>query len=110
MDVFLAHNSSSDLIDFIRGQENNILARFPNDIGDEIRGIAEVTKIEIALLIIYNIAYELVGLCTSIVAQNETGHVFHVKYVFTFFCFFGIFFFLEIISQIRTWAHTTNHA
>jgi len=53
------------------------LALFPKDWGDEIRGIASTLGAAVDDVFLYNIAYELFGLCTSIVAQDDTGHLYH---------------------------------
>jgi acid ceramidase len=45
--------------------------------GEEIRGISVTTGIDLAELIVFNLGYELMGVCTSIVAQDETGHMYH---------------------------------
>lgn len=46
--------------------------------GDEIRGIAAATDIGIIEMIIYNVAYELMGGCTSIVGRSTVdGTIFH---------------------------------
>jgi acid ceramidase len=45
--------------------------------GEEIRGISAATGIDLAEMIVFNLGYELMGVCTSIVAQDETGHMYH---------------------------------
>ena len=45
--------------------------------GQEIRGIANATGIPTEEVFIYNIAYELEGGCTSIVAQDDHGRLIH---------------------------------
>lgn len=53
------------------------LDRFPAPYGDEIQSIADATGLDICTLIIYNIAYEVLGGCTSIVAEDSSGNVYH---------------------------------
>ena len=58
--------------------------RFPDDIKDEVRGLWEVvvetgndancTESQIAFMQLY---YEIDNFCTSIVAQNTNGTIFH---------------------------------
>jgi acid ceramidase len=55
------------------------LDRFPEDYGKELSGIASATKIPICDLIIYNLAYEVLGGCTSIVAQDAQGGIHHAR-------------------------------
>ena len=49
------------------------LALFPKDWGQEIEGIASTLGAQVDDVFLYNIAYELFGLCTSIVAQDDNG-------------------------------------
>jgi len=53
------------------------LDRFPEDYGKEIQGIAQATRIPICDLIVYNLAYEVLGGCTSVVAQDSNGGIHH---------------------------------
>jgi len=78
----------NELLAAIEGHEAEILARYPNDYGEEIAGIANVSGIEVAKLIVYNAAYELFGVCTSIVAQDPNGHIYHGRNL-DFGLFFG---------------------
>jgi len=45
--------------------------------GEEIRGISVATGIDLAEMIVFNLGYELMGVCTSIVAQDVDGHMYH---------------------------------
>jgi len=51
----------------------------PQEMKDEIRGYHEMADIEIADLVLYNLIYDLTAFkaCTSIIAQDDMGHVFH---------------------------------
>lgn len=60
----------------------------PAPYGDEMRGIAAATGIDLGLIFLYNIAYELEGGCTSIVAQDSTGQLLHGRNL-DFGLFFG---------------------
>jgi acid ceramidase len=53
------------------------LKRFPVPYGAEIRSISDSTGIDICEIILYNIAYEVLGGCTSIVAEDPNGMVLH---------------------------------
>jgi len=55
---------------------SHYLKRMPADYAGEIRGIAKATGIDVGYLWIENIAYELMGLCTSIVAQGADGNMY----------------------------------
>ena len=52
-------------------RQNDWVNGLPAPYGDEIRGISKATGIELGLVFLFNIAYELEGGCTSIVAQNQ---------------------------------------
>ena len=47
--------------------------------GEEIKGIASATGIEPSVILIYNMFYTVFGACTSIVAESEAEHVYHVR-------------------------------
>lgn len=49
----------------------------PQPYAGEIRGIASLFKGSLADAIILNFAYEVTAFCTSIVAQDTKGHVYH---------------------------------
>lgn len=77
-----------EIMSRIDGHEDEILNAFPAPFGDEIRGIAAATGIDMAALILYNIAYEIEGGCTSMVVENKNGHIFHARNL-DFGLFFG---------------------
>jgi acid ceramidase len=69
---------TNQFLEYISGNEDEILARYPYDWADELRGISEVSGIALDELITFNFGYELMGLCTSIVATNlESGVTYH---------------------------------
>ena len=63
----------------IAKNEKSVLSRIPHDWSQEIESIAEIVERNVSELICYNLAYAIYGLCTSIVAQNEDGHLYHVR-------------------------------
>lgn len=71
----------SKLVDIVLGYAgkhmDDLLDRLPNDYGDELRGISESTNINISEILLYNTFYEVEGLCTSIVGQNDKGEIWH---------------------------------
>ncbi|EGD72101.1 Asah1 protein [Salpingoeca rosetta] len=67
------------LMEHIDAKADEILDAFPAPYGDEIRGIANATGVDVGALILYNMGYEIEGGCTSIVAQNSEGNVFHAR-------------------------------
>jgi len=68
---------ANEIIDKIAAEQDEILANFPSDYGDELRGIAKATNISVSQFILFNMAYEIWGLCTSIVAEDDKGHIYH---------------------------------
>lgn len=72
---------------------------FPAPYGDEIRGIAKATGIDLGLIVLFNIAYEIEGGCTSIVAQDSNGQLLHGRNLD-----FGLFFGWDKVNH--TWALT----
>lgn len=61
------------------GAPEEFLNRFPAGYGDEIQSIADVTKIPVCEIIFYNLAYEILGGCTSIIAQDPSGYMYHAR-------------------------------
>lgn len=51
----------------------------PAPYGDEIKGIAKATGISLGEVVLYNIFYEVFTVCTSIVAEDKTGNLFHAR-------------------------------
>ncbi|CAF4624720.1 unnamed protein product [Rotaria sp. Silwood1] len=51
----------------------------PAPYGDEMKGISQATGLPLGEIVLYNIFYEASALCTSMVAQDQYGNVFHVR-------------------------------
>jgi acid ceramidase len=65
---------------FLRYMEVNqemLLDRMPNGYGDEIRGIKKATGLPMSSVLAFNLGYEIMGFCTSVIAQDTSGHTFH---------------------------------
>ena len=77
LNLFFKSKIIQDLAAIIEVDSPIILARMPKDYAEEIKSIAPIVNVSVAEMIIYNMAYEVFGLCTSIVAQDTTGHVYH---------------------------------
>eukprot|EP01084_Bolivina_argentea_P159123 277154_1 len=56
---------------------DSLLARLPNDWGDEITSIAKIIAMSKTDVFLYNLAYALMGFCTSIVTEDNNGNIFH---------------------------------
>ena len=62
---------------FLDVHQEELLRRMPNGYGEEIRGIQRATKLPMASLLVFNLGYEIMGACTSTVAQDANGHTIH---------------------------------
>ncbi|KAF6131654.1 N-acylethanolamine acid amidase [Phyllostomus discolor] len=49
----------------------------PQPYTDEIRGMCDVLNFNLADCLLINLAYEFTAFCTSIVAQDSKGHIYH---------------------------------
>jgi acid ceramidase len=56
-----------------------LLKKIPSPFDDEIRGVAKATGIHVTYIFVYNIMYELAGFCSSLVAQDSQGHIYHAR-------------------------------
>lgn len=53
--------------------------RLPQPYQDEIKGIAEEVGLPVGELVLYNIFYEIFTVCTSIVAEDPAGKLYHAR-------------------------------
>lgn len=56
-----------------------LMKRFPGDFKKEVEGIARSTGLTVIEIFVYNIMYEVEGLCTSMVSQDSNGHIYHSR-------------------------------
>ncbi len=77
--AMLPEKFQKEIIPIIDANITRFLAAIPSDYAGELRGIAAATKVDIGKIFLFNIAYELEGMCTSIVAQDSNGNVFHAR-------------------------------
>jgi acid ceramidase len=76
----LGHLIDSPLIKFILDMgSDTLLKKIPAPFDDEIRGIAKATGLHVTYIFVYNIMYEVAGLCSSLVANDKHGHVYHAR-------------------------------
>lgn len=52
---------------------------FPAPYPDELRGYAKGFNVSLADMILFNLIYELTAYCTSIVAQDKDGNIYHAR-------------------------------
>lgn len=72
----------------------------PQPYADEIKGISEATGLEVGEVVFYNIFYEIFTVCTSVVAQDPSGKLYHARNLD-----FGLF--MGWDPKNRTWEITT---
>jgi hypothetical protein len=53
------------------------MRKLPGDFAAEIKGVAKAIERNVGSIFILNLMYELTGLCTSFVAQSDTGTILH---------------------------------
>lgn len=54
-------------------------AILPQPYQDEIKGISAATGIPLGEIVLYNLFYDLANFCTSIVAEDPMGNIFHAR-------------------------------
>jgi len=53
--------------------------KLPQPYSDEIKGIAKAVNLPLGEMVLYNIFYEIFTVCTSIVAQDPNGKLYHAR-------------------------------
>jgi len=92
-------NASEEVIQFIDSDLGYLAETFPAPFGDEMKGIGKASGIPLGEIVLYNIFYELFTVCTSIVAQDSSGKLYHARNLD-----FGLFMGWNI--QNKTWKIT----
>lgn len=77
VDLVADHEAFAPIINYVESDSSSILSRFPSDYGQELVGISNISGIELSDIILYNIIFEIYGYCTSIVAQDTNGNLYH---------------------------------
>ncbi|GFN79455.1 acid ceramidase [Plakobranchus ocellatus] len=87
------------LIDFIDNQGGDLDGTLPYPFAGELKGISAATGLNLGEVVLYNLFYEFFTVCTSIVAEDPSGKLYHARNLD-----FGLFIGWDI--QNRTWAIT----
>jgi len=92
-------NATKAIIDFIDAKGGALDATLPQPFAGEITGLATATGIPVGEMLLYNLFYEFFTVCTSIVAQDEKGEMYHARNLD-----FGLFIGWDIRN--KTWSVT----
>ncbi|KAM8969276.1 acid ceramidase isoform X1 [Sarcophilus harrisii] len=100
-DVVNAFFPSGKVMKMVDERLASMLGNLPWPFEEELKGIADVSQIPLGEIISFNIFYELFTVCTSIIAEDKKGHLFHARNMD-----FGIF--LGWNKNNNTWTVTEN--
>lgn len=53
--------------------------KLPQPYADEVKGIADVTGLPLGEIVLYNVFYEIFTVCTSTVAEDPNGKIYHAR-------------------------------
>merc|ERR1712002_230855 len=67
------------LIKFVDNDLEMIAETFPEEYRRELEGIAKYTNMPLGEIVLYNIFYEVFTFCTSIVAEDSKGTIYHAR-------------------------------
>lgn len=67
------------IINYINERGDDMDKNLPQPFADEMRGIATASGLGLGEVIIYNLFYEVFTVCTSIVAESNTGKLYHAR-------------------------------
>lgn len=87
------------VLDFIDAAMPKLLSSLPWPFTEEMRSLSNITGLPLGEVVLYNVFYEFFTLCTSVVAQDTNGEIYHARNLD-----FGLF--LGWDSRNHTWAMT----
>jgi len=67
------------LIEFVDTHMDSWADKLDAPYADEIKGIAQVTGLPLGEVVLYNVFYEVFTFCTSIVAEDPSGKLWHAR-------------------------------
>ncbi|XP_074650148.1 acid ceramidase-like isoform X1 [Tubulanus polymorphus] len=67
------------LIDLVDKDFVVLVDTLPSPFKEEIKGIANITGIPLGEVVLYNVFYEIFTVCTSIIAQDSKGVMYHAR-------------------------------
>ncbi|XP_023686399.1 acid ceramidase [Paramormyrops kingsleyae] len=78
-DLANAFVPSGKLIDIVDKDLPLLVDTLPYPFNEEIRGIAAVSGVPLGEVVLFNIFYEVFTVCTSVVAEDSKGSLFHAR-------------------------------
>lgn len=90
---------AKELIKLLDERGDKFDSRLPHPYRDEMKGLADAAGLNVGEIAFYNIFYEIFTVCTSIVAQDPSGKLYHGRNLD-----FGLFLGWDIKN--RTWEIT----
>jgi len=76
---FIAAFLGDTLVDQLEKILGQLVNKFPQPYADELRGIAADTQLPLGDILLYNMFYEVDTVCTSIVAEDPEGRLYHAR-------------------------------
>uniref|UniRef100_A0A663M3J4 Acid ceramidase n=2 Tax=Athene cunicularia TaxID=194338 RepID=A0A663M3J4_ATHCN len=70
---------SGKVVDIVDNKIAHLTATLPYPFNEELQGIANSSGIPLGEIVIFNIFYEIFTVCTSIVAEDKTGKLYHAR-------------------------------
>ncbi|XP_041356893.1 acid ceramidase-like [Gigantopelta aegis] len=72
-------DNSTKIIDWVDKNVGQLDKTLPYPFGGEIKGIADATGLNLGEVVLFNLFYEFFTVCTSIVAEDPSGKLFHAR-------------------------------
>jgi acid ceramidase len=76
---FISSFVSESIVDKLINELGTLDGKLPQPYADEIMGISNVTGVPLGEIVLYNIFYEIFTVCTSIVAEDPQGKLYHAR-------------------------------
>ncbi|XP_075926697.1 acid ceramidase [Petromyzon marinus] len=70
---------SGKLVEIIDVALGPLASTFPAPFADELKGISEVSGVPLGEVVLYNVFYEVFTVCTSLVAMDTKGKMYHAR-------------------------------
>ncbi|KAM4707613.1 acid ceramidase [Discoglossus pictus] len=70
---------SGKLIDIVDNKLPLLIGTLPYPFGEEIKGIADVSGLQLGEVMLFNLFYEFFTVCTSVVGEDKAGKLYHAR-------------------------------